>query len=140
VDARRVREASERRVAPGTPIHSLKKRLKRGTGIGSSEAAIKPAPIPSAQAAAATSATAAAPAGASATVPTARAQAKAKAAAAARVPVHVNGLSRSLDAARTKEVSDYLKSQISEANMLLEVSLEVAKMGFAYCISYATAV
>ena len=62
-------------------------------------------------------------------VPTARAQAKAKAAAAARVPVHVNGVSRSLDAARTKEVSDYLKSQISEANMLLEVSLGASKHG-----------
>lgn len=62
----------------------------------------------------------------------AKAKAKAKAAAAARVRerVHVDGVSRSLDAARTKEVSDYLKSQISEANMLLEVSLEVANMGF----------
>eukprot|EP00752_Nemacystus_decipiens_P010283 g9163.t1 len=122
VDARRVREASERRVAPGTPIHSLKKRLKR---TGASQAA-KPAPAPFAAAAgsaAATTATAgAASSGASAVIPTARAQAKAKAAAAARVPGHVNGVRRSLDAARTKEVSDYLKSQISEANMLMEIS------------------
>lgn len=142
MDARSVREASERRVAPGTPIHSLKKRLKRGTGTsagagtGTSEelAANKPAHAPSAltQAAAAASATAVAPVGASAVMPTARAQAKAKTAAAARVPVHVNGVSRSLDAARTKEVSDYLKSQISEANMLLEVSLDL-KLGFACC-------
>lgn len=107
-----MREASERRVAPGTPIHSLKKRLKR------TSEAHKPAP-----AAAAATAMATAPAGASDVMPTARAQAKAKAAAAARVPGHVNAVSRSLDAARTKEVSDYLKSQISEANMLMEVRM-----------------
>eukprot|EP00903_Cladosiphon_okamuranus_P010327 g9770.t1 len=123
VDARRVREASERRVAPGTPIHTLKKRLKR-----TSEAQ-KPAPDPSATAAAAAAAAAATAAAAKGAAPagapgvTARAQAKAKAAAAARVRAgHVNGVSRSLDAARTKEVSDYLKSQISEANMLMEIS------------------
>ena len=108
-----MREASERRVAPGTPIHSLKKRLKR------TSEAHKPAP-------AASAASAAAPAGAAGgVIPTARAQAKAKAAAAARVPGHVNGVRRSLDAARTKEVSDYLKSQISEANMLMEVCTQV---------------
>lgn len=115
MDSRRVREASERRVAPGTPIHSLKKRLKRTSD------AHQPAPAPATSAAAVAATAAAAPAGASAVIPTARAQGKAKAAAAARVPGHVNGVRRSLDAARTKEVSDYLKSQISEANMLMEV-------------------
>ncbi|CAN0171474.1 unnamed protein product [Pylaiella littoralis] len=110
VDTRSVREAGERRVAPGTPIHSLKKRLKR------TAEANKPAPTATAATAAATTA------GGSGLVPTARAQAKAKAAAAARVPGHVNALTRSLDSARTKEVSDYLKSQISEANMLLEIA------------------
>lgn len=113
VDIHIVQEASERRVAPGTPIHSLRKRLKR------TEPAKRPAspkqhkPV------------VAGPAGPGDGAPashlTARAQAKGKAAVAARVPGHVNGISRSLDAARTKEVSDYLKSQISEANMLLEV-------------------
>ncbi|CAN0300127.1 unnamed protein product, partial [Ectocarpus sp. 8 AP-2014] len=29
VDTRSIQQASERRVQPGTPIHSLKKRLKR---------------------------------------------------------------------------------------------------------------
>lgn len=129
VDNRRIHEASERRVQPGTPIHSLKKRLKRTAG------AAKPAPtaqaeprasssVPEAAAAAAAAtskATTGGTQGTSALIPTARAQGKAKAAAAARVPGHVNGVSRSLDSARTKEVSDYLKSQISEANMLLEV-------------------
>lgn len=109
VDTRSIQQASERRVQPGTPIHSLKKRLKR-TAVAA--AAAKPAPVPSAPAAG----------GGASVIPTARAQGKAKAAAAARVPGHVNGVSRSLDSARTKEVSDYLKSQISEANMLLEVS------------------
>lgn len=123
VDTRSIHEASERRVQPGTPIHSLKKRLKR-TAV-----AAKPAPTAPVEGAAASAAAVAATStvavgaarGASAAVPTARAQGKAKAAAAARVPGHVNGVSRSLDSARTKEVSDYLKSQISEANMLLEV-------------------
>lgn len=110
VDTRSIQQASERRVQPGTPIHSLKKRLKR-TAVAAG-AASKPAPVPSAPAAG----------GGASAIPTARAQGKAKAAAAARVPGHVNGVSRSLDSARTKEVSDYLKSQISEANMLLEVS------------------
>ncbi|CAM9545476.1 unnamed protein product [Ectocarpus sp. 12 AP-2014] len=112
VDTRSIQQASERRVQPGTPIHSLKKRLKR-TAIAAAAAA-KPAPVPSAPAAAA--------GGGTSVIPTARAQGKAKAAAAARVPAHVNGVSRSLDSARTKEVSDYLKSQISEANMLLEIA------------------
>ncbi|CAM9445314.1 unnamed protein product [Ectocarpus sp. 4 AP-2014] len=112
VDTRSIQQASERRVQPGTPIHSLKKRLKR-TAVAAAAAA-KPAPVPSAPAVAA--------AGGASVIPTARAQGKAKAAAAARVPGHVNGVSRSLDSARTKEVSDYLKSQISEANMLLEIA------------------
>ncbi|CAM9426291.1 unnamed protein product [Ectocarpus sp. 12 AP-2014] len=112
VDTRSIQQASERRVQPGTPIHSLKKRLKR-TAVAAA-AAVKPAPVPSAPAAAA--------GGGGSVIPTARAQGKAKAAAAARVPGHVNGVSRSLDSARTKEVSDYLKSQISEANMLLEIA------------------
>ncbi|CAN0146428.1 unnamed protein product, partial [Hapterophycus canaliculatus] len=132
VDTRSIHEASERRVQPGTPIHSLKKRLKR-TAV-----AVKPAPRAPGQAGveasegggggggtavAATSKVMSGTARAvSASIPTARAQGKAKAAAAARVPGHVNGVSRSLDSARTKEVSDYLKSQISEANMLLEIS------------------
>lgn len=128
-----MREASERRVAPGTPIHSLKKRLKRT----SESEAHKPAPAPSAAAAAA-AATAAAPAGASAVLPTARAQAKAKAAAAARVPGHANGVSRSLDAARTKEASDYLKSQICEANMLLEVRIK--RSNFELCSIFSSLV
>ncbi|CBJ27846.1 expressed unknown protein [Ectocarpus siliculosus] len=113
VDTRSIQQASERRVQPGTPIHSLKKRLKR-TAVAAAAAADKPAPAPSAPAAAA--------GGGASVIPTARAQGKAKAAAAARVPGHVNGVSRSLDSARTKEVSDYLKSQISEANMLLEIA------------------
>ncbi|CAB1119341.1 unnamed protein product [Ectocarpus sp. CCAP 1310/34] len=112
VDTRSIQQASERRVQPGTPIHSLKKRLKR-TAVAAA-AAVKPAPVRSAPAAAA--------GGGGSVIPTARAQGKAKAAAAARVPGHMNGVSRSLDSARTKEVSDYLKSQISEANMLLEIA------------------
>ncbi|CAM9361323.1 unnamed protein product [Ectocarpus fasciculatus] len=112
VDTRSIQQASERRVQPGTPIHSLKKRLKRTAVAAGAAAASKPAPVPSAPAAG----------GGASAIPTARAQGKAKAAAAARVPGHVNGVSRSLDSARTKEVSDYLKSQISEANMLLEIA------------------
>lgn len=112
MDTRIVHEASERRVAPGTPIHSLKKRLRR-TQAAETRAPAQHNSVPVAAKSAA--------GGCSAANQTARAQAKGKAAAAARVPGHVNGVSRSLDAARTKEVSDYLKSQISEANMLLEV-------------------
>lgn len=108
-----MQEASERRVAPGTPIHSLQKRLKR------TEPAKRPASPK--QLKSVVAGPAGAGDGASASHLTARAQAKGKAAVAARVPGHVNGINRSLDAARTKEVSDYLKSQISEANMLLEV-------------------
>lgn len=113
MDTRIVKEASERRVAPGTPIHSLQKRLKRTKPAKKSASPKQHKPVP------------AGPSGAAEGVPashlTARGQAKGKAAVAARVPGHVNGICRSLDAARTKEVSDYLKSQISEANMLLEV-------------------
>lgn len=97
MDTRIVKEASERRVAPGTPIHALKKRLRR------TETAENERPKVAAYR------------------PTARAQAKGKAAVAGRGGGRINGVSRSLDTARTKEVSDYLKSQISEANMLLEV-------------------
>lgn len=108
-----MQEASERRVAPGTPIHSLQKRLKRTEPANRPASPKQHKPVVAGPPGAG--------GGASASQLTARAQAKGKAAVAARVPGHVNGVSRSLDAARTKEVSDYLKSQISEANMLLEV-------------------
>lgn len=110
MDTRIVQEASERRVAPGTPIHALKKRLSR---TETSEQEKPKAADPRAGRAGGECL--------AAYRPTARAHAKGKAAGAGRGGGRMDGISRSLDTARTKEVSDYLKSQISEANMLLEV-------------------
>lgn len=119
VDPAVVREASERRVAPGTPINMLKKRIKRAKASSSStsvnQAKLEPdnSRRPNFKGAAG------------------------KGQCGGAVAVHGHqGLGRaarmkqgharpalnlSLDAARMKQVSDYLKSQIGEAHMLLEV-------------------
>lgn len=127
-----VREASERRVAPGTPINMLKKRIKRAAAAAAAAAAGVPA-----------QSTAGGQHGGSFR-PTVGAKATVAATGGGRTQVgggtvYVSkGLSRAartkhgnvggasshiLDAARMKKVSEYLKSQISEANMLLEVRL-----------------
>ena len=123
-----VREASERRVAPGTPIHSLKKRLKRPGGEKGPAPAKRDKNVSDNVADKSGSRTAAASATTKATtrgvgscaVPSARAHAKGMA-VSSKVSGHAIGIRRGMDTARTKEVSEFLKSQISEANLLLEV-------------------
>lgn len=124
LDTAGMREASERRVAPGTPINMLKKRLRRAEPPAAAAPAMMALNPPAQVAEVARNSTAG---GAGTGVPgassrsnlTARAQGKGK----ARAPSgHCDGVSRSLDEARMKHVSEYLKSQISEANMLLEVN------------------
>lgn len=117
-----VREASERRVAPGTPIHSLKKRIRRP---GDEKA---PAPLQQdgekaknvAQKSESTGATTARRKAGSDAVQNLRAHPKGKP-ISTTVSTHVNGNRRPVDTARMKEVSEFLKSQVSEANLLLEV-------------------
>lgn len=97
-----MREASELRVAPGTPLNMLKKRLKR--------MAVKAGPD-------------ALPANKHTAVGGQAAKGKtiASRGRSSSGDGYRDGVGRSLDAARMKQVSDYLKSQISEAHMLLEV-------------------
>lgn len=117
-----VREASERRVAPGTPIHSLKKRIRRP---GDEQA---PAPVQQdgekadhvAQKSESTGATSARRKAGFDAVQNLRAHPKVKT-CSTTASTHVNGFRRAVDTARMKEVSEFLKSQVNEANLLLEV-------------------
>lgn len=118
VDPAVVREASERRVAPGTPINMLKKRIKRAKAASSTS--VNQAKVEPNNSRRANDKGAAAKGQGGGAVTVHAHPGLGRAARMKQGPARP-ALSLSLDAAKMKQVSDYLKSQIGEAHMLLEV-------------------
>ncbi|CAM9454211.1 unnamed protein product, partial [Choristocarpus tenellus] len=109
VDDQKVKLAGARRVGPGTPIHTLKRRLRqaKATAAGGKLNVPAKALVHSKDTFGATKQVA----GVGAVVKKSGAEGGLAA-----------SLAQSMELARMKEISVFLKSQISEANMLLEVS------------------
>ncbi|CAM9369167.1 unnamed protein product [Sphacelaria rigidula] len=119
VDPAVVREASERRVAPGTPINMLKKRIKRAKAASSTS--VNQAKVEPNNSRRANDKGAAAKGQGGGAVTVHAHPGLGRAARMKQGPARP-ALSLSLDAAKMKQVSDYLKSQIGEAHMLLEIA------------------
>lgn len=126
MDIAGAREAGERRVAPGTPINVLRKKLKRvAPGAAAAGSAAQPA-LGNQKATLVCTAINPGPKNASARAPCAKVQdveALSKTRARAeREHGHIHSSKANLRSeARMGLVSDHLRRQISEAQMLMEV-------------------